>query len=299
MERAALKDFHFSLHVPVSAWVDHVNKAFTALITKDSVDEIDSIAIPILDQMVTEAREAELCDPRSLASLPNHERRLSAQLFPAAADQALSRDWGSFARTYAINDNDFGAPDRRSSREIIAEMEMAERTVSALVDDDNTDDEEEFLDYDGAKRWLPSMFESRRSASHSSLKSFDSFQDVDQWRTAVRPEVLRGGPGYVTSTHRSSWDNHAYHAQGIASHSAYFGAEHSAGPHAETVNTCPQCGCDRHGYDAIRTHAMSHPRSAGSATYNDTGVYLEPGISIVRPPISAPHRIANPAKQWA
>ncbi|KAK6910325.1 hypothetical protein I203_104357 [Kwoniella mangroviensis CBS 8507] len=181
MERIALADLHFSLHVPVSSWVDHVNKLYTALITKAIPDEVDLVITPIIDDMVTEARDVEIEDDCQIASPPTHyERRLSSDELPAAADQAISRDWGSFARTYGISQQDM------RDLEVDVEMERAERDVNALVNDeylsdemekDDEEDDEEFLDYDGAKKWLPSMSELKRSGSNSSdtsLSSYDS-----------------------------------------------------------------------------------------------------------------------------
>ncbi|WWC89533.1 uncharacterized protein L201_004457 [Kwoniella dendrophila CBS 6074] len=178
MERIALADLHFSLHVPVSSWVDHVNKLYTALVSKPIPDEVDLIVTPLIDDMVTEARNVELDDPLDISPSTAYDRRMSSDELPAAADQAISRDWGSFARTYGISQQEM------RDLEVDVEMERAERDVNALVNDDyaseeleDEDEDEEFLDYDGAKKWLPTMSELKRSGSHSSdtsLSSFDS-----------------------------------------------------------------------------------------------------------------------------
>jgi hypothetical protein len=58
MERYALADLHFSLHVPTSAWADHVNVLYTSLLSRGPRDEGEVIIIDSLDMMVTEARIA-------------------------------------------------------------------------------------------------------------------------------------------------------------------------------------------------------------------------------------------------
>lgn len=288
MERAALKDLYFSLRVPVSSWVDHVNKLFTSLNMKDAIDEVDSVTIPILDHMVTEARDAEMRIPRLVASPVDRGRRLSAQGLPAAADQALSRDWGTFVRTYAINDG-VQAPEPHWPRSKDPE---AERAVSALVDD--MDEDEEFLDYDGAKRWLPSLSEVRRSASHSSVHSVDSFADVDNWRSAVRPDAQRSS--LVSSNSRNSWDSQAYYPDDSVSYPSYTNSTGTM-PFEYHTKSCPQCGCERHCDASSKAQApIQSDYATPSSTHRDTAVFLEPGISIIRPPISANPRVAATAK---
>jgi len=251
LERAALADFHFSLYIPVSSWVDHVNKHFATLIGKDLLDDFDAITAPVLDHMVTEAREVELDDPK----LYDHdrpiefERRLSSEVLPAA-DQAISRDWGTFARTYSINDPLSGQYDQQQeygySSEVDVEMELGRR-VSALVDDevfDDREEEEEFLDYDGAKPWLPSVSDLRRSASNSSAQSFDSIKEIQQWRSGVNPPSQ---PASSTTHSRNT----------SASGKGWLSAKEE------------------------RMTGIAYPPNS-IKEYD--GIYLEPGISIIRPP---------------
>lgn len=296
MERAALQALHFSLHIPVSSWADHVNNHFASLITKEAIDELDLITIPALDEMVTEARNVELRDPGSLTPSRDHDRRYSAQELPAAADQALSKDWGSFARTYTINHGDNRASKRQWPNSMDAEMEMAERTVSALVDDD-MDEDEEFLDYDGAERWLPSISELRRSASQSSAQGFDSFRGFNQWRSAVQPDP-QPRVSYVDSTSRSSWESHPYYPDFSVPHPVYGGATGSTA-YKQFVDDCLQCKSNITRSSVSKVHARNAPgASVSPSTYKNTAVFLEPGISIIRPPMHDFSGNPPTAKRW-
>lgn len=296
MERAALRDYHFSLHLPVPSWVDHVNKLYTSLISKHTLDGVDAIAIPILNEMVTQAREAELRVPQYLAASTNYERRVSLEELPAAADQALSRDWGSFAKTYSIDGTDFRAAERRPSRDVDEEMAAAEKSVNALVGDD-MDDDEDFLDYDGAKRWLPSISESRRSGSHLSLNGLEANRNVAHWRSAVEPEVHYSAAGLASGTSRSSWKTHfPTDIAPLPAHSNSF----ASAAYPKLTATSTQCGCSGSSHHASKPRMVEHRApSVLPPTYRDTGVYLEPGISIIRPMNPGNLGIPPPAKGWA
>lgn len=183
LERCALRDLHYSLHIPVSAWADHVNKLFEAHLIKDGMHEHDKVILGHLDRMVTEGRQTELDDPVCRSHHVPRRTSLASGEVPAAADQALNRDWGVYSRSYAIE-----------QPTLDADLE-AERAVNALVDEamdeeEYDEEEEDFLDYDGAQRWLPPVSDLRRSTSNSSYGS------VDQWRNSV--------PVQFTTHHNSS-----------------------------------------------------------------------------------------------
>ncbi|WWD17490.1 hypothetical protein CI109_101931 [Kwoniella shandongensis] len=274
MERCALHDLNFSLFVPVSSWVDHVNKLYTALISKVLPDEVDDIVIPFIDQMVTEAREVELDDPQSASSSPNYDRRLSAEELPAAADQAISRDWGSFARTYAQVPTDHAPWDTRGA-DIDVEMERAERSVDALVNEEEDEEEEEFLDYDGAKRWLPPVSELKRSTSNSSERSYGS--DNSHQRVTSYPSYTNHvaiDEFASSSRHRSSSD-----WTSLGSKPTKTSDWRSADAFDYDQRIAPSC-CQRcDGQKSV------HKRSPlGSRGHPNIGYPIEPGISVVAPP---------------
>ena len=175
LERLCLRDYNHSLFIPVPSWVDHVNKLYGALIATDALDNHSAIVVAKLDEMAAEARASELGDPRA----PEHQvaRRMSLEELPAAGEQAISRDWDNYALSYAIDSLD-------------AE---AERNVSLLVDDDDYDgkeaffvdesmdnqllleeDEEEYVEYDGARPFIRRSLPLERTSSHSSARSIES-----------------------------------------------------------------------------------------------------------------------------
>jgi hypothetical protein len=264
MERYALADYHYSLFVPVSAWVDHVNNLYTSLLCRGRASDLgtEPLVLDSLDELVTAARDREMSYP---VDLPSTElaRRFSAYELPAAGDQAISRDWGTFARSYAMLEQ----RDEREAWNSALEHARAEREVHALVDEDEDmeveeEDEDEFVDYDGAKPWLPSMSEMRRSASNSSAQSFDS---VTQWRAGVPHGKLEP-------------DAQVYRQDVIFKAPAYQ-------PQLE----CAQCGREECRPSKSTEHNIDG--SLGPTLYKDTGIYLEPGISIVRPPNAIPHKL--------
>ncbi|WWC61653.1 uncharacterized protein I303_104237 [Kwoniella dejecticola CBS 10117] len=280
MERIALADLNFSLHVPVSSWVDHVNKLYTALITKILPDEDDVVVTPVIDEMVTEARNVELEDPQSASpTMPHYERRASSDELPAAADQAISRDWGTFARTYGIS------LQEARDLEVDVEMERAERDVNALLNDDymedNEDDEdEEFLDYDGAKKWLPSLSELKRSGSNSSdtsLSSYDSLKFANRQghpQTSTQPlnvpaEFLDTPPrqrSYSDWTQTSTQSDHSFDWEPS---NDFLYPVHPTRTESGGCRKCKDC------QDNYGSHKSNAYESAG---------FVEPGINIVQPP---------------
>jgi len=251
MERYALADYHYSLYIPTSAWADHVNNLYSSLLCKNLRDEAEDVILDSLDKMVTEAREIELTDTCGRFS-PVNERRISVQELPAAGEQATSRDWGTFARSYAINE----PVSARNSWDAGMEFNRAERIVHALVvEDENMDEQEEdeFLDYDGAKPWLPSVSEMRRSASDSSAQSFES---VAQWRAGVSQAII------APSSRQNSVPSAYPPIEGCA--------ECARGQHCSTSN--------------VKDYPISTRLPIPPSAYKETGVYLEPGIAIIRPP---------------
>ena len=261
MESAALQDLHFSLYIPTSSWADHVNTHFAALISKPLIDEFDSVTIPIIDQMVTVAREAELSDPRSSIPSPAAQRRLSD--IPAA-DQALSRT-GVPSLDSTLSTTVYTARTAKFSDHTISMWRwwsgpLTLWSVNQKMKGEDGDEEDEFLDYDGAKRWLPSVSELRRcrSGSNSSVRSALSAEEVDHSRIVAPQPVY-----HVDHPSRRSWDV-------------------NVAPHPNTT--------ERY------LHEKRHPNIAESGLpaakqtfgqpthYHGSDVYLEPGISIIRPP---------------
>ncbi|WWC70410.1 uncharacterized protein I206_104361 [Kwoniella pini CBS 10737] len=280
MERIALADLNFSLHVPVSSWVDHVNKLYASLISKILPDEIDLVVTPIIDEMVTDARNVELEDPQDGSpALTQYERRASADELPAAADQAISRDWGTFARTYGISQQDL-----RDS-EIDVEMERAERDVNALVADEyseeqeDEEEEEEFLDYDGAKKWLPTLSELKRSGSRSSDTSLSSYDSLSLGHKRGHAQPMTQ-PFHVpadlldTPSRQRSYSDWS-HVSSRSDHSLDW---ESANDFLYPVNvTSTKEGC-RKCQDCQHNYGL--PKTIG---YQDAG-FVEPGVHIVQPP---------------
>ncbi|TYJ53434.1 hypothetical protein B9479_005931 [Cryptococcus floricola] len=198
MERCALNDLNWSLYVPVASWVDHVNQLFVDLDDKPVKDDADAVVHYVLDKMATEARGVELDEdlekktfatPDFIASpLAASTRRLSYHEAPAAFDQLATRDWDSFARSYQhqqdTKPSSAAYPARIPAVSAFmeddgVEIERAERNVEMLLSDDDMnevesqveefeEDDEEFLEYDGAKKWLPTAAEMRKTSSSQS-----------------------------------------------------------------------------------------------------------------------------------
>ncbi|WVQ77213.1 hypothetical protein IAR50_006896 [Cryptococcus sp. DSM 104548] len=196
MERCALKDLNWSLYVPVSSWVDHVNQLFADLDNKYAKDDADFVVHYVLDKMAIEARGVEMGDDleKKTFATPNFvaspvsapTRRLSYDETPAAFDQLATRDWDSFARSYQHQQDTKASSTAYPARAPAAlveddgvEIERAERNVEMLLSDDDMnevesevedyeEDDEEFLEYDGAKKWLPTAAEMRKTSSSQS-----------------------------------------------------------------------------------------------------------------------------------
>ncbi|KAK4684787.1 hypothetical protein P7C73_g5379, partial [Tremellales sp. Uapishka_1] len=189
LETAALKDLYHSLHVTDHQWAAHVGSMYMELVPRYQQSMAPGqYLVPLFSEMLDEAY------PKPPSSLNLESRRTSA------ADQAINTDWGTFSRSYQIDQNvssssplyrhlsDIGPATDSEARRWLADIE-AERTVSALVDDgeiEMEDDEDDDLEYDGAKRWLPPKINLRRSGSNSSGLSSDTSMSVgDRFRAAV------------------------------------------------------------------------------------------------------------------
>ncbi|EAL23362.1 hypothetical protein CNBA0160 [Cryptococcus deneoformans B-3501A] len=312
MERLALADFNFSLYVPVPSWVDHVNKLFTALDLKRHRDEVDSIIHPILDRMAKEAHEVELTDPAAHAvqtySKPVIDCRSSSDEIPAAADQATSRDWVSFASSYAHDQK--LANSRWSARgsEDDVELERAERNVEMLLNDEDMDeveqevleqdeDEEEFLEYDGAKKWLPTASEMRRSTSGTDAREQKAFA-LQAPRQDSRVQVSAPTQVPVTSFVRARSTTPTAsqtfagrpraHGDWNAPTAANKRWHHAHNPFGFPVYLDPSC-CQKieRKRTPINRHSSSYRPGYPSYAHTAVGAQIEPGMSIMREPASA------------
>ncbi len=189
MDRIVLEDFHFALSIPVSSWTEHVSQLFTQLVARNCADDyVGSMIITFFDEMVAEARASEKQYHDTISA--SKQRRPSVV---HAADQAIDRAWGSFAKSYQVDIESFQhryGYDDGFYQDRITEMradDSAERAVSSLVDDM----EEEFLEYDGAQRWIPPVSTFSRSESNGSVNSIDFTQAVNQWRmSAAHPQEV-------------------------------------------------------------------------------------------------------------
>lgn len=312
MERLALADLNFSLYVPVPSWVDHVNKLFTALDLKRHRDEVDSIIHPMLDKMAREAREVELNDPAACAvqayTRPVIDCRSSSDEIPAAADQATSRDWVSFASSYAHDQK--LANSRWSARgsEDDVELERAERNVEMLLNDEDMDeveqevleqdeDEEEFLEYDGAKKWLPTASEMRRSTSgigahEQKTFAFPVSRQDSQVQVSAPTQVpvtsfVRASSAGPTVSQTFSGRPRA-HGDWNAPTAANKRWHHAHNPFGFPVHLDPSC-CQKieRKRTPINRHSSSYRPGYPSAYGHTTvGPQIEPGVSIMREPVS-------------
>jgi hypothetical protein len=252
MERAALQDLHFSLHVPLTAWVDHVNKIWAGLYARiDAQDTMDRIVLDTVNGMVDEARDCELKD----ISSPISRLSSGSPAFPGAHD-IDNVHWAALSRDYNVG---------MDAEDVDEELAYAARNVSALVDDDDgmEDEEEEFLDYDGAKRWLPSIAELKRTASNSSTES------IEAWRRTVGPANSKA----VRASH--DFDAQPYDVTGRALPAAVYRSTHG---------DCSTCvSCERRAVDK----SFSTSGAVTPPSFQDAGHYLEPGISVFRPTAAA------------
>lgn len=312
MERLALADFNFSLYVPVPSWVDHVNKLFTALDLKHRRDEVDSIIHPMLDKMAKEAREVELSDPAAHAVLACTKpvidcRSSSSDEIPAAADQATSRDWVSFASSYAHDQK--LANSRWSARgsEDDVELERAERNVEMLLNDEDMDeveqevleqdeDEEEFLEYDGAKKWLPTASEMRRSTSGTGAReqkayAFQAPRQDSQVQVPAPTQVpvtsfVRDSSTTPTASQTFAGRPRA-HGDWNAPTAGNKRWHHAHNPFGFPVYLDPSC-CQKieRKRTPINRHSSSYRPGYTSFTHTAVGTQIEPGVSIMREPAS-------------
>ena len=176
MERAALQDLHHSVHLSLPCWLDHVSKLLSTFTYKGALDELDVTMIPILDEMETEARQSLVRDAK--------DRLSGFQTSVAWMKQYLREDWDISSR--ALTYEEYSALEKRFQHELKARMVISSRNVSELVDDtDPEEEEEEFLDYDGAERFLPTRSEIRQLRSRSSGDTLEASHNTDCARSAV------------------------------------------------------------------------------------------------------------------
>lgn len=308
LERFALQDLCYSLYIPTSAWADHVNKLYASIECKGSVaTQTDLIMIGLLDQMVHEARSAEIADPLEQqqqawsSSPPSFERRVSYEAASAAADQLFNRSWDMLCDTLP-------APAERPGYNTgDVEMERAERDVSALVDDDGDgdedEDEDEFLEYDGADRFLPSLSELKRSSSNSSGTGSSNKQVLQSqpiqaraWQSTVKlidpsnPEIaLPPLPPLSRPSLAPSWDQPASLTSSGSTSPVILASDQKEKHFSCRASRCRDIKTEANPPALpVRSNdiasQMSSQSSKSSKGYKDTGVILEPGISIVRPP---------------
>jgi len=262
LERVALKDFHYSLHIPLPSWIEHITSAHIALLT-DKVHSHTAIIETVLDQMIGDARDALLHDPldwmidnefQYASSTPNRNWRDTTRSLPTPSQEAP--EW----------------VDEDLSTDI-----EAERNVAALVADDEVmlDDEEDeydFVEYDGAKPWLPTMSDLRRSQSNSSAVSQDE-------------SLLHRSDRHYASNH---------HANSSVTEIEQLVTQPSTSQYDTTYDhDHPRC------YLQLG-HAESDPPSSpfprlqaydSHEAFEEDG-YLEPGIAVVRPAAAAEPPVA-------
>ncbi|ODO08938.1 hypothetical protein L198_00677 [Cryptococcus wingfieldii CBS 7118] len=305
MERCALNDLNWSLYVPVASWVDHVNQLFVDLDDKPVKDDADAVVHYVLDKMATEARGVELDEdlekktfatPHFIASpLAASIRRLSYDETPAAFDQLATRDWDSFARSYQHQQDPKPSsavyPARIPAVSALmeddgVEIERAERNVEMLLSDDDMnevesqveefeEDDEEFLEYDGAKKWLPTAAEMRKTSSNQSqghpIPPATSCSR-GAWPTAAAPPPAK-------SSKASQWQN-----------ADPFGFPVALDPSSvQRINRrkTPLNQHHHHTYGhsnrSVRGTGATSAAAVGGEGY-PVGHQLEPGVNVVREP---------------
>jgi hypothetical protein len=204
-ESAALFDLCYSLWVSPSAWSDHVNQLFKEFDDKGMMStDLDVAMWTILDGMIDDARATELAvTPYNPPLFTLLDRRPSWEVNSASDQHLFTRSW---TRSNDALSSECNQTSVRYSPFSDADLERVEREVSALVDDemdpdfidDDDDDEEDFLDYDGATKWLPSMSDLRRSSSNTSAQSGSSnrsvFPPASQYIKPPPPQVSQVQP---------------------------------------------------------------------------------------------------------
>ncbi|ORY32551.1 hypothetical protein BCR39DRAFT_376804 [Naematelia encephala] len=178
LEIAALKDLHFSLHLPLPAWTKHIDEAYYALVAKPVITESDHLVLRVLHAMIGQAQTFATYDTDPVESQFASMERRSSQELPAAGDQAISRAWGEFAQNYAIDGygqppavlHSFNPTPNRIRAATIAGPSKAFNQNQ--YDDVVMDEDEEFVEYDGAKPFpVPETLKLGRSGSGSSSRS--------------------------------------------------------------------------------------------------------------------------------
>lgn len=228
MERCALADFNYSLYLPVSTWVGHVNSLYAVIVGT----ERDGPYLVVRDVLVTLsqlAHASEVSDP-STSNGDLWERLLEPRL-PAARWQASARDWAAWPHASSmipahdgpdIHFTESGIFDSLSGADEENEQALiqAERAVGLLVDEEDIivdgldefadeDEEEEFVEYDGASRFLPPLPQTRR-APQAANAAIQPISGVDQQRQTLPPIRLAVGNvwGAPSSAHEGFQSQH-------------------------------------------------------------------------------------------
>lgn len=300
-EVLALNDYHWSLFFPRDLWMTYIETYVTLYAEHLRVyphNRFGQIVFDILNNLLQEAQQQlqtehdtalaqmfgfNAVEVESFEPVLQLGRRLSASEMPTAGDQAVGRDWSSYAQTYSI------ARDPRQSADVATvdghEFESdleAERNVAALVGDDSMETDEtydfdevesEFLEYDGAQPFLSELQRSTSNQSGGTVDSHDAWvaaqprsQHKPRENSTTQVEMLlqvQVEPDFsldarMENDRTTAWVNSLHQA-----------AEHM--PHREDshFNNTPQ---------------FEHAK------------FLEPGIAVVRPgPSSSPFAFAAPA----
>lgn len=290
LERAALADLYYSLHIPLSGWADHVNKRWTELLTApERSDDAYDVVLEVLDGMVTDARATELYEPPSPhPSQFDYYAMIDQRLEELYYAEELERLPPSLDST--------PVSQYLSPRGIDSDMTAAAQNVDALVDDamgcesEDEESEDEFLDYDGAARFLPTISELRRSASNSSAEA-EAIANLEKWRNSVREAEL-------AQVRAQEEDDHSFvFYPPTAYASPLLPSFPMIAPPAPTRsrdhNRITSSEARQEPHDPARPAATVRkygPQSAPApvklyrSDFKETGVVLEPGISQVRPP---------------
>lgn len=262
-ERVALKDFHYSLHIPLPSWIEHITSAHITLLTDNAHSHTATIE-KLLDQMIGEARDALLNDPLNWVIDNDFQY----------ASSTPSRDWRNHSRSHSMQSQE--APEWTGTEDLSIDIE-AERNVAALVADDEVlmdeeEDEYDFVEYDGAKPWLPTMSDLRRSHSNSSAVSQD--ESLSQWRLEHH---------YASNHHANSSVTEIEQLVTQPSMSQY---------ESSYDHDCSQC------YSQVAHVEADAPWSsplfrAESRDAFEEDEYLEPGIAVVRPAAPVDHSVPS------
>ena len=233
MERAALQDLYGSLYIPMACWIDHVNELLVTVVRKDTFDEMDAYTTYLLDDMLTEARHARHPPTQEMwYQLPSDPKK------PAMVTELLKGDETAPSPAFAAEKS--GANAKLSQLETSGISAAAIRDISELDRDES--EEEEFLEYDGAKPWLPPLPENRQFQSHPSRTVIEASHRTNRWRCAVSA-ALESAMVNTTMTTRIS--NKGLRAVLDWRNSSVLPGLTDLSLNTPATSTCPRCGCGR------------------------------------------------------